>query len=117
LVKAWQALRTAMLAAKAAEFVPTIPGAIPIVVAGVAVGMAVNEAVKLSNDINKGQATLAQQLADLMKAAEQGDRKAKQRVEEFKKEWVDSRGFWTDVGDRLNFMGTRHQAQEIWKQA
>src|SRR5690554_2184350 len=109
LVKAWQALRTAMLAAKAAQWIPTLPGGIggigtgalatgaSVAVAGVAVGVAVNEAVKLSNDINKGQATLAEQLADLMKAAEQGDRKAKQRVEEFKKEWVDSRGFWTDV--------------------
>src|SRR5690606_7444272 len=126
LVKAWQALRTAMLTAKAAQWTPTLPGGIgagavatgaSVAVAGVAVGVAVNEAVKLSNDISKGQATLAEQLANLMKAAEQGDRKAKQRVEEFKKEWVDSRGFWTDVGDRLNFMGNRHQAQEIWKQA
>lgn len=130
LVKAWQALRTAMLAAKAAEFVPTIPGggiggtvggvvgrALPVVGAGIALKVLIDESAKLGRDMATGQRTLAVQLADLMKAAEQGDRKAKQRVEEFKKEWVDSRGFWTDVGDRLNFMGNRHQAQEIWKQA
>lgn len=130
LVKAWQALRAAMLAAKAAEFVPTIPGgfgapglgataakAIPIVGAGVAVGAAISEAVKLSNDINKGQATLAQQLAKLMRAAEMGDQQAAEKLRQFHDEHVRSRGFWTDIGDRLDFTGVRHQSQEIWKQA
>src|SRR5690606_21315375 len=94
LVKAWQALRTAMLAAKAAEFVPTIPGggiggtvggvvgrALPVVGAGIALKVLIDESAKLGRDMATGQRTLAVQLADLMKAAEQGDRKAKQRVE------------------------------------
>lgn len=126
LVDAYRKLRVAMLAAKAAQFIPGLPGmgagalaakAIPVVGAGVAVGMAVNEGVKLAGQIQTGQATLAQQLAQLMTAAQRGDEDAARRLNAFREQYVESKGFLTDIGDRLDFTGVRHQSQEIWKQA
>ena len=128
LVDAWKKLRAAMLAAKAAQFVPGIPGgvgtvggaaarAVPVAAAGFAVGMAVKEGVKLANDIQSGQQDLARTLANLMQAAQQGDADAASRLNKFREQYVESQGFLTNIGDRLNFMGVRHQSQEIWKQA
>jgi TP901 family phage tail tape measure protein len=147
LVNAWKTLRATILATQAAgaagnalgglggvagsatfgsvgnargalNALPTAAKAGIVVGAAVAVEQAVEAAVDLKNQIDDGQATLAQQLAGIMQAAADGDQEAAQRLTDLREQfkvgqevgWLDSINPWSDQWENNQF-------NEVWTQA
>jgi TP901 family phage tail tape measure protein len=128
-IDAWKKLQAAMAAAQATSAVGVPGGAAGglrgtlnsstmlkgavYVGAGIAVTQAVTAGIGVANQMEEGQAALADRVASLILAAERGDQAAAEKLQDFRDTMVDNRSWW----DRNSPTGLGFQASRILDQA